>query len=291
MSDNTKRRYRDIERIQKLNKAACKKLGHVHYFTGTDARVTLSAMFAALVQPPVNAVLWADAGQTLDPLMLRRLRRWRNNRPVNTDTKLPYSHRDFNSYDVTKKCISDLFDTYAKLTPTKSHKTAFMALEYLHNHIQNRILALQQTIPATLLNVYLHPDLPAHLGKEDKERDIDLHTDGHGAHKRTLRILEPIDSEGTIICDNRDFNFTDRECHDFDPPILIKSEKYSRQSIPVAYQAPPNSLLLISNDLHHSPPIVHCAPAENLNRPGSLQREIICYDLVTPIDWYKTFKP
>jgi hypothetical protein len=274
------------QNIRPLNEAACSKLGHIAYIRDDEPRDALRALFRAVAQEPCNAALWARPAAALDDTTLAHLRAWRDKHDFDAHDRLP--HRPRTLADEQAR-LSHLFNNYAARIPKEQKQ----ALKKLEQHIQQRLKDMAAALPAmTGITVQIRASGTRRAGMHR------CHVDGHslGAPVRVLRILEPVDSDGTLVYDNRDFDIEQKKkstmvagygwLRGWD----VLNVKRPAEDMP-AYMAPANSLLVISNDAHPWKPVLHNEPPAREGHAPSLRRLLICYDISLPRDWHRGPRP
>ena len=266
--------------IRPLDHAVCAALGHVGYVEDRDPVEALSAMFRAVATPPVNAVLWADAGADIDPAMLRQLRIWRDA----NDFKGYWL--TFDSYDDAPARLRKCFNAYSGCRDSGPPPLQREALMKLHDHLQLRLAALRAAIPAREINMEIRAsgdrfgkNFPASRPHIDSTR-----------YPWSLRLLEPLESDPTIIFSNEDFECV-RSTEPRDEKFLGTLYPWQRDFTwrnsgnPTAWQIPRSSLLMITNHIHPWKPVLHSEPPCDPSRPESNRRIVISYDLVLEPGW------
>ena len=268
--------------VRPLDEKACKKLGHVAYIREDDAQKAIRAMFNAMASPPGNAALWAMPAAAMDATTLTYLRAWRDQFDFASTDRLPHKP---GPVAIEQQRVHHVFNGYAARIPKEQRQ----ALKKLERHIQDRLAAFQAAIPEmTGISVQVRANGTRNPGGHR------AHVDGHslGAPVRVLRFLEPIESDGTLIYANDDFDITQKSKSQMVAGYgWLKSWDTLGLKRPddqvTAYQAPANSILVISNDAHPWKPVLHNEPPVIKGRSTSSRRLLICYDISLPRDWHR----
>ena len=268
--------------VRPLDAVACAALGHVVHIDERDAARGIAAMFRAMAAPPTNAALWTDACADMDSDMLRRLRAWRDARDFTNFIRLP---QRMETYAQARLRLTAVFNAHAAQRMRADERAT---LRQLHDHMQGRIDAFEKAIPAGRIGIQIRAHGQTPPGGLSKP-----HIDGHNNPDapRVLRFLEPLASDGTLVFANDDVA---AEREDKARPIAgfgkrriwRKTGLYAPAGL-TAWQAPANSLLAISNDLHHSKPVLHSEPPAVTGRTESTRRLLLCYDIALGGSWHR----
>lgn len=270
--------------IKPLDEPNCRKLGHVAFILEDEAQPALRAMFNALAQTPCNAALWAQPSAALDADTRKNLRAWRDSHDFSKHDKMPHNPI---TLDEEHKRISYLFNDVSRGLPPAQKQ----ALAVLQAHIHKRIDDLKAAWPDIRHITVQIRATGTRQGKGHRS-----HIDGHsfaGNHKvRTIRILEPIDSDGTLVYDNNDYEIkTAGKAKQVRGYGWLKSWDVVSVQRPAedkpAYSAPANGLLAITNDIHPWKAVLHNEPPAIEGRPEALRRLLVCYDIALPRDCHR----
>lgn len=262
-----------------LDRAACDTLGHVAFVDADSAAEGIAGIFRAMARDPVNAALWSTENAALPAATRQKLRAWRDR---NAFVKDPHIASSAQSTDITRRSITHQFNTAAKLP----------CLAALHDHIQARIDIFQALSPRSVVQ--------AQVRGHDEKQPSPLywpHIDGYGgtpAHQ--IRVLEPIESDGTLVFANDDFHLVRREKA---RPIKGHGNittwhhgvEMKDTLLRHAWQAPANSLLAINNTMARWKPALHAEPLVTAGRTESTRRLLVVYDVCLPRNWRGQFAP
>jgi hypothetical protein len=277
--------------IRPLDRKACAALGHVGYVENRDAVKAFTAMFNMAARAPINAAVWADAGKDLDPDMLKHLRQWRNECTGETNHMprgWPMPETAANASTRLRERFEDALHPYRNAFPPEQTK----ALAALRDHILGRIESLRQAMPFINIEVSLR----MHDTRDQNTGSASMpHFDGSGFSQWSLRLLEVLDSDPTLIYANDDFRarLKDEPQETGQYGMIRQWDRVTdiRRNGLTAWQAPPNSILMITNNIHPWKPVLHSEPPLDKGRMESSKRILIVYNLAFNPGWMAKAAP
>lgn len=263
--------------LKPLTKAAAQKLGHVLWIEDDNAQRAYRRMAEGIEKAPYNCAIWANAGRQIDPTHLSLIREWR----AANNLRSPDNHVEYRSLR-TKMALAKIadedlllrvpgyltsyFNSVTNLNAAKPGAKKITAiLEYQARQMASDLV---QSLP-----VYdIRASVRAMKTTSDTALDF-AHTDGKGYVGRNLRFLQSLASPSTCIVANNDATLA--ELH----PGLYGFRARQDKSV-TFWQAPENSVVLITNELHHCQPILH---SEAPTMPGKkpVPRTVLVCDLST----------
>lgn len=263
--------------LKPLTKAAAEKLGHVLWIEDDNAQSAYRRMAEGMKKAPYNFAVWADAGRQIDPAQLSLLKAWR---AANT-LKSPDNNVEYQSLmkkltdakvadkDLLRQApayLSVYFNSLANMNTDKPD--AEIVLNLLTKHTRQMMFDLLHSLPVRDIRASIR------AMKTTSNTAMDFaHTDGKGYMGRNFRFLQSLASPSTCVVANND-----AVLRNIGPGLMGYR---ARQDRPVIFwQAPENSVVLITNELHHCRPILH-SEAPTLPGKKPVPRTVLVCDLTT----------
>jgi len=228
--------------VQPLTKEVAEQLGHVAWIEETDPVKAFKLMREALQTPPYNCAIWAAAAATEAPEWRGKVADWRENESIrflSAGNGAAHFEQPATSLPAAKGELRRQFNT-----------AAAKPVEGLEAHMEKRIEQLFAAFPDYKMRFQLR------AGEGDTDRN-ELHEHVDGGEKSRLRFLECLSGSGTFIFRNEDMVMRPSR-----GDISFLAERLPEEGSFTAYEAPPNSIVLISNDelgwqaILHSEPVV-----------------------------------
>lgn len=249
--------------LARLTPAIAGKLGHVLWLEEKDPVTAFAKMYEALQTPPYNCAVWANAGDMIDPSGLSLLSEWRKH---NSIQQPPHSTRS-----AIKKELMDHLDDVSLTYNMKQHLFSYFnklsgynegtpqidpVLNIVQDILLNNLVAMRESIPFKNIIMSVRGNIVT------RHNFYNDHSDGHGNEenlKTTLRVLQSIACPSTCLVANK--YTTGKSSYVY--PYLEGRDAWETHYTtdpekPVTlWKTPENSVVLITDDFHHSQPIVH----------------------------------
>lgn len=245
--------------VQPLTKEIAEKLGTIAWIEEADPVIAFRRMKEALAKEPFNCAVWMNADAHDAPGLRSDIRNWRetqNHRFLSSDYGAgAYHHfeRPFTSKAGAARELTTQFNAAAAPCPG------------LQQHMQRRLEQLFDAFPDHKIRFQLR------AGAGDvSTKKLAEHVDG--GEKTRLRFLECLSGPGTLLFRNEDARIRPSR-GDVDALTL----RLPDEGIFKSYQAPPGSIVLISNDTLAWPALLHAEPVAAAGQAPE-RRTVTTYD-------------
>ncbi|MDE1150932.1 MAG: hypothetical protein PW788_00200 [Micavibrio sp.] len=250
--------------VEPLTKEIAAKLGHVAWIEEPDPVKAFRLMREALQTPPFNCAIWAAAAASEAPGWRDTIADWREKQDI----------RFLSAGDGAAH-----FERPSTTVPAatgelrRQFNAAAAKPDGLEAHMHKRIEQLFAAFPEYKMRFQLR------AGEGDTDRD-DLREHVDGGEKTRLRFLECITGSGTLIFRNEDMTMRPSR-----GDISYLSHRLPEEGTFTAYEAPKNSIVLLSNEELPWQPLLHSEPVvknTDTQKPAATKRRT-----VTTYDCYK----
>jgi len=228
--------------VQPLTKEIAEKLGTIAWIEEADPVIAFRRMQEALSKAPLNCAVWVNADTQDAPGWRQRVAEWRekeNHRFLSSD----YGRGAYHHFErplTTKKAAAQELTTQfnAVAAPCPG----------LQQHMHRRLEQLFDAFPDHKIRFQLRAG-PGDLATTKLAEHVD------GGEKTRLRFLECLSGPGTLLFRNEDARLRPSRGDE-----SMMTQRLPDDGIYNAYQAPPGSIVLISNSTLPWQPLLHAEP-------------------------------
>jgi hypothetical protein len=270
-------------KIEKLTRFDAERMGHIAWIEADNPQEALTAMHRVVQKKPINCAIWANAGELIPQEAKDLIRTWNDmpltahhagNRPIVTNTR----HRgEFDSAEsharhifrtIFESAIQDAEEQYVSDKIMQDFNKS--ALNVIDRHVMKQISDI-----AAILNPVEMPTIIRSRMNKNSPNISRPHTDG--GRKNSYQLIQSLESVSTYLIDNRDAIASPEQ-------NALGKAIFSEKPGAVFWEAPRNSLTLLTNNGHPHQAILHDFPWLPPGRDPT-GRTVVIYSVSAPAPW------
>ena len=246
-----------IRTVRPLTREAADNMGHVIWIDNRDPLKAYEQMFDGLNEGLFNCAVWANAGDQINPDDLTALKNWRRHSKILE----PFVDPACDIWNDKTSCMAKYFNG---LSSRNAAPDLQPVLFFLRRQAQLQADLIQAATPIERFVYTLRGIKSTNAGDFNKV----AHTDNSGFGKKSysLRVLQSLASPSTCIINNKNARPFYAESQAVSDALPNKYEL--NPDVPATiWQAPENSVVIITNSMYAGQPVLHCEAPTIEKRP------------------------